>query len=60
MCSKVGNSPMENIIVIIIRITPVISTSSNIIIYSISLIITVIKVDIKIRDISPCKVSPKT
>ena len=51
---------MENIIVIIIRITPVISTSSNIIIYSISLIITVIKVDIKIRDISPCKVSPKT
>lgn len=60
MCSKVGNSPMENIIVIIIRITPVISTSSNIIIYSISLIITVIKVDIKIKDISPCKVSPKT
>lgn len=60
MCSKVGNSPMENIIVIIISITPVISTSSNIIIYSISLIITVIKVDIKIRDISPCKVSPKT
>lgn len=60
MCSKVENSPMENIIVIIIRITPVISTSSNIIIYSISLIITVIKVDIKIRDISPCKVSPKT
>lgn len=60
MCSKVGNSPKENIIVIIIRITPVISTSSNIIIYSISLIITVIKVDIKIRDISPCKVSPKT
>ena len=60
MCSKVGNSPMENIIVIIIRITHVISTSSNIIIYSISLIITVIKVDIKIRDISPCKVSPKT
>ncbi len=60
MCSKVGNSPMENIIVIIIRITPVISTSSNIIIYSISLIITVIKVDIKIKDISPCKVRPKT
>lgn len=60
MCSKVGNSPMENIIIIIIRITPVISTSSNIIIYSISLIITVIKVDIKIRDIIPCKVSPKT
>lgn len=60
MCSKVGNSPKENIIVIIIRITPVISTSSNIIIYSISLIITVIKVDIKIKDISPCKVSPKT